>query len=238
MDGKIKRKDKLIYSIAQQNNLSRKLSTTQGVVETVGIEPPKRSLSSSQGKPTVPTTHSSYHNYKTKYIIGCIANFYKNKGLEYLIKAVSRLQLTAYNLQLVITGDGAERENLERLIKELKLESHVILTGKIKNAHQYLRAFDIFILPSIKEGQPWVILEAMAAGLPIIATNIAAIPEMIQNKKNGLLVEQKNPQAIAEKIEYLIKNPKISENLGQNARQTIEQKFTINKMIKETEKLY
>ena len=171
-------------------------------------------------------------------LVGCIANFYKNKGLEYLIKAMPSIQHPTSNIQLLIIGDGIERQNLENLIREHKLESHVILTGKLKNAHQYLRAFDIFVLPSIKEGQPWTILEAMAAEVPIIAPNIAAIPEMLKNNESALLIKSKNPQAIREKIEYLIAHPDIAEKLTQNAKKTLEQKFTIQEMIQQTQKLY
>ncbi len=168
--------------------------------------------------------------------IGCIANFYKNKGLEYLIKAVS--QLSIINYQLLIIGDGIERENLVKLIKELDVEDRVILTGQLPNAYQYLKAFDVFVLPSIKEGQPWSILEAMAAEVPIIATNIAAIPEMLKDGESGLLVEPKNPKAIAEKIEYLIKNSEIAKNLASSAQKEVDKKFTVEKMVQETERLY
>jgi len=170
-------------------------------------------------------------------IIGTVANFYKNKGLEYLVRAVAKLP-TVINYQLSIIGDGIERQNLEKLIQELKLEDKVKLHGKIPNAWQYLKAFDIFILPSIKEGQPWSILEAMAAKVPIIATNIAAIPEMVKDNQSGLLVSPKNPEAIAEKIKYLIDNPKITENLTITAYQTLQKKFTTQKMVEQTEKLY
>ncbi|MBU4331833.1 glycosyltransferase family 4 protein [Patescibacteria group bacterium] len=193
-------------------------------------------------------TSSSQAVKQSSIVIGTIANFYKNKGLKYLIKAVSQLSIipastkgrwaSGRNYQLLIIGDGAERKNIENLIQELNLENQVILTGKIKNAHQYLKAFDIFVLPSIKEGQPWSLMEAMAAELPIVATNVAAIPEMIEDGKSGLIIESKNPQAIAEKIGYLANNHKIAESLGKNARQVIEKKFTTQRMITGTIKTY
>ncbi|NQU77858.1 glycosyltransferase family 4 protein [Candidatus Falkowbacteria bacterium] len=178
-------------------------------------------------------------NDQSSMIIGTIANFYKNKGLEYLIQAASKLK-SKLNVQwsMVIIGDGIERQNLEKLIKESNLENQVILPGKIKDAWQYLKAFDIFVLPSIKEGQPWAVLEAMASKTPIIATNIAAIPEMIENNKSGLLVNPKDPKAIASKIEHLIENPEIAQDLSKNAKNTLEQKFTIQNMVQKTEKLY
>ncbi|MDO8743213.1 MAG: glycosyltransferase, partial [Candidatus Azambacteria bacterium] len=120
-------------------------------------------------------------------IVGTIANLYKNKGLEYLIYAAAKIKNP--ELKFIVIGDGPEKENLKQLIGEIHLENSVFLTGYIDNAYQYLKAFDIFTLPSVKEGQPWTILEAMAADVPIVATNIAGIPEMLENEKSGLLVE-------------------------------------------------
>jgi len=170
-----------------------------------------------------------------KISVGSIGNLYKNKGYEYLIKSTSQLEITNYKLQII--GDGPEEENLKSEIKDLELEDKVKLAGSISGASQYLKAFDIYICSSIKEGMPYTILEAMQAGLPIVSTDVGAIPEIISNNKEGLLIKPKNSERLAEKIKYLIDNPDIAKKLGENAREKVKQ-FSLERMIKKTEELY
>ena len=171
---------------------------------------------------------------QTDFIIGTIANFYPTKGLEYLIEAVKLLK----NYKLIIIGDGQLRENLELRIKDYGLKKEVMLLGQIPEARKFMKAFDIFVLPSVKEGFPWVILEAMAAKVPVIATSVGVVPEIIENGKNGIIVEPKNPQQIAEAIKYLMENERVRQGLPINAHQTVLFKFPIEKMVKETEELF
>lgn len=169
-------------------------------------------------------------------IIGVIANFYKTKGLEHLIEAADILnsKFLIRNSKFVIIGDGKERSRLEGLIKKYGLENTVFLVGRISDARKYLKALDIFVLPSIKEGFPWVILEAMAARIPIVATKVGAVAEIIENTKEGLLVEAKNSQALAEKIIWLLKRPKQAQQMARQARKKVEKQFTLRKMIEST----
>jgi len=163
---------------------------------------------------------------KGNYIIGTIANFYKPKGLPYLIEAMGDID----NKKLAIIGDGKERKNLEAVIKEKGLEKKVILLGRKENASHYLRAFDAFVLPSVKEGFPWSVLEAMAAKVPVIATRVGAIPEIITHKENGLIIEPKEPRQIVKAL-----NEIDNLDLVDNAYQTVSEKFNLNKMVKEIE---
>lgn len=180
--------------------------------------------------------------FQADFIIGVIANFYHTKGLEYFIETVKILKLNfgldLQSTKFLIIGDGAERKNLESLIKKFDLSSEIFLAGQIPEASKYLKAFDIFILPSVKEGFPWVILDAMAAKIPVIATNVGALPEIIENGKNGILVEPKSPRQIAEAIKYLNENEMIRQELAIQAHQTVLFKFPIEKMIRETEELF
>jgi len=176
-------------------------------------------------------------------MVGTVANFYKSKGLNYLIEAFHILRSDLHYsrsdpLKFLIIGEGKERKKLESLIKKYNLENQVFLIGKVPDAQQYLKAFDVFVLPSLKEGFPWVIIEAMAAQSAIIATKVGAIPEIIENKLDGLLIEPKNSQKLAEKIAFLLKNPRVRENLGKKAREEVKQNFSLEKMLKETEKLF
>ncbi|NIA18405.1 MAG: glycosyltransferase [Actinobacteria bacterium] len=188
--------------------------------------------------------HKLLPNYKPqttsyKLIIGTIANLYKTKGLEYLIEAV-KILITNYQLRItvIIIGEGGERKNLEKLIKNYNLQDNILLAGKIKNAADLLPAFDIYASSSVKEGFPYTILEAMSAGVPIVSTNVGGIPEMIINGENGLLVNPRNPEELAQKIKSLIKNETLKSALSEQAKNDAKEKFGIEKMIKKTKEIY
>lgn len=173
---------------------------------------------------------------KNNIIIGTIANLYKNKGLEYLIYTAAKIKNS--ELKFVIIGDGPKKENLKRLIGEMHLENSVFLTGYIDDAYRYLKAFDVFALPSVKEGQPWTILEAMAAGVPIVATNIAGIPEMLENEKSGLLVEPADPNMLALAIEKMLTHTSLAKECAENALVIVKKKFSLADMIRKNEELF
>ncbi len=181
-------------------------------------------------------------NYKlriTNYGIISIGNLYKTKGFEYLIKAVNLL-VTDCGLRVtcVIIGEGEERKKLEDLIKELNLENNFLLPGKIDNAAQFLNAFDIYACSSVKEGLSYSVIEAMQAGLPIVATDVGGNPELIKDRTDGILVPAQDPEKLAEEIFKLINNADIRENLGKLAREKALVDFTLEAMISETKKLY
>ncbi len=188
--------------------------------------------------PASPAKRGDSAGKKNSILVGTIANLYKNKGLEYLILAAKKLRENRKNYYFMIIGEGLEKQNLENLIKKHELENYVILTGRIPDAYQYLKAFDLFVLPSVKEGQPWVILEAMAAGVPIVAINIAGIPEMIENEKSGILVEPADSNALAEAIKKMLTHPSLAQECALNAFTMVREKFGIEEMIRKNEELF
>jgi len=175
---------------------------------------------------------------KNCQIVGTIANFYKPKGLEYLIKTMnilcSKFQVSSF--KLIMIGDGKQRKKLENLIKKYKLEDTVFLLGQIPEASKYLKAFDVFVLPSLKEGFPWVILEAMAAEVPLVATKVGAIPEIINDNENGFLVEPGNGENLAKKIRELIESPELQKQFALSAKEKLKE-FSKEKMFQETKKV-
>ena len=108
-------------------------------------------------------------------------------------------------IKLILVGSGRDYQNLQHLVIKNGLEKEIKFTGNIINSKisEYMTASDIFVLPSISEGMPIVILEAMASGLPVVATRVGGIPEIIQEGENGYLVDAKNSEQIAAKISYL-----------------------------------
>jgi glycosyltransferase involved in cell wall biosynthesis len=174
--------------------------------------------------------------FQGKTIIGTIANFYPPKGLKYLIEAAEHFK-NRDDVVFIIIGDGQERKDIELLITNCQLQHKVLLLGQIPDAYKYLPAFDIFVLPSVKEGFPWVVIEAMTAKLPVIATKVGAVPEIIEDGKNGMLVEPARPEQIAIKIQELLNNDHLKQEIGIQAHQTVLFKFSLDKMIRETEDL-
>lgn len=185
------------------------------------------------------TNHSSDKKIKNgPLIIGAIANFYPTKGLRYFIEAVAMLKTKNYQLKTIIIGDGQERPLLESLIKKYKLENSVFLVGQKENPWEYLEkeGVDIFVIPSVKEGVPYVLLEAMARNLPIVATSVGGIPEIIKDGKSGLIIPPQNPTALAEAIQKLAGSFELREKLAQRARERVNV-FSLQKMMAEFKKI-
>lgn len=170
--------------------------------------------------------------------VGTVANFYKTKGISYLIEAVHLLN-TKYlilNTKYLIIGDGKERQKLESLIKKYNLENQIFLLGRISDAYKYLKAFDLFVLPSLKEGFPWIILEVMAAEVPIVATRVGAIPEVIKESTEGILIKPGDSEILAEKIYWILNHREEMQSMILRAKEELK-RFDLEKMMEETEKL-
>lgn len=175
-------------------------------------------------------------NDKTIWI-GTIANLYVTKDIPNLIEALKKID-EDYVAIIIGIGEDPLRGYIKSLIKKENLTNRIFLIGWQMNASRFLKALDIFVLPSAKEGFPYVILEAMAAGLPIVATSVGAIPEMIEDKKSGLLVPPKNPELLRSAIQILLKDENMRSLLGKNAEMEFNKKFSKEKMISEVQRLY
>jgi len=170
------------------------------------------------------------------FIIGTIATLYPTKGLKYLIEAAHLLK--DKNIKFILIGEGQEKEEIENLIKNYNLSEKFVLIKPTYKDYIYLKAFDVFVLPSLKEGFPWTILEAMAAEVPIIATRVGAIPEVIDNGKNGILIDSRNPEQTKQAINKLLDDESLRNKLAKEGRKTVVEKFNLEKMVKEIEKLF
>lgn len=173
-----------------------------------------------------------------RIIIGTIAELHPNKGLPYLINALEQVSNDHPNVTGVIIGDGQDAASLHLLIKEKRFENIIFLTGYIDNASEYLKAFNIFVLPSLKEGLPYVILEAACASNPVVATAVGGVPEIIEDMKSGVLVQPKNSRELAHAISFMIEHSTMRKQYGAALRAAIIQNFSMEKMIKGIEELY
>ncbi|MBU4348180.1 glycosyltransferase [Patescibacteria group bacterium] len=171
--------------------------------------------------------------------IGSIGRLVKEKNYETFIATAKSIP----NAYFFIIGEGTEYKNLKSKIKksltgQVKLNNRFFIIPPTGNDSIYLKAFDIFVMSSIKEGLPYILLEAMSAELPIVITEAGGMPELIKNHENGLMVAQKNPEALAKAIGGLIENQPIAKELAKKAKEVVKEKFGLERMIKETENVY
>lgn len=171
------------------------------------------------------------------FVIISIAELEESKGLKYLVEAFAKVAEKKENTKLAIVGEGPERKNLEKLIKNLKIDNKVVLTGILNEHARLLNSADLFVLPSVKESFGMTVVEAMDAGIPIIGSNVGGIPEIIENGKTGLLVEPRDSHSLADKIQELMENPPLCQKLTYVASHDVK-KFNVMEMVKKTEKIY
>jgi glycosyltransferase involved in cell wall biosynthesis len=174
-------------------------------------------------------------------VVGNVAHIQPQKGHPYLVQA-ARLVIEQYpDVTFVIVGGekfpGGIGE-LEKLASQLGIRNKVIFTGFRNDALRIMASFDIFVLPSVWEGFGIVLLEAMASGKPVIGTAVGGILEIIEDGVNGYLVEPRNPQQIADRIIYLIKNEALRNRMGDRGKQMVKDRFDIRDMVKAVENIY
>lgn len=154
-----------------------------------------------------------------------------------VIEAAARVIGRHPKTQFVIVGDGAQRESLEELIQRLNLGAHVRMLGLRRDAADIVAASDIILHSSTHEGLPKTILEAMAAGKPVIGTNVDGVPIVLQHEQNGLLVEKNDPDGMAAAMERLLGDEALCTQLAANASTRVHD-FSLAKTIEDTEALY
>lgn len=176
---------------------------------------------------------------KYEKIILCVANLRPVKGIKFLIRAMEQITKEIPEAKLLLIGEGQDKIRLVRLVNLLGLQNSIIFIGKVPHGKipLFMAASDVFVLPSLSEGQPLTILEAMASGLPIVATSVGGIPYTIINGVNGYLVEPANSTQLAEKIINVLKNDILREKIRESNIKCIK-KFSLDKVITDLERLY
>jgi L-malate glycosyltransferase len=172
-------------------------------------------------------------------VIGIIGVFDTCKGHIFLFKAIDKLVAEGdKNITCLVVGDGRNRARLETFIAQRSLQDYIKILGYRKDVPLLLKYMDIVVLPSLQESFPRVLLEAMAAKTPVIATRVGGIPEAVQDGKTGILVLPGDSDMLLSALKYLIKNPSIRKQMGEEGRKRVEERFCIEKNVGETEKLY
>lgn len=169
----------------------------------------------------------------------CVTRITARKGIKYLIEAMAQLRQKYSNIRLKIIGDGDEKENLINLTKSQDLEKFIEFTGLINHEKlpPYFNDSDLFVLPSLNEGMSNSMLEALASGLPLIATDTGGTRELLNDGINGFIVKIKNSQDLADKIEILIKDAELRKRMGEESRKKAEN-MSWEKVAKQYYNLY
>jgi glycosyltransferase involved in cell wall biosynthesis/peptidoglycan/xylan/chitin deacetylase (PgdA/CDA1 family) len=170
-------------------------------------------------------------------VIAVIGRLVPQKGHRYLFDALYELD-GQYSLKLLVVGDGPLLKSLKSQVTSHKLEEKVIFTGLRKDVKDILGMTDILVMPSLREGLPMVALEAMVAGVPIVATEVGGMPELVTNGQTGILVEPENKTALKKAITTLIDDHKLYQYLKDNAKKRITEQFSLEGMLQKTQELY
>jgi glycosyltransferase involved in cell wall biosynthesis len=160
------------------------------------------------------------------------------KGVDTLLQSLILLREEGWQPSVLIVGDGSQAQRLEKLCRRWGLESQVVWIGARTDVDNLLRAARIFVLPSRAEGLPMALLEAMAAGKPIIATAVGGVPEALEHGKEALLVPPENPRALMGAIKMLLSNPEQAQHLGEAARQKARERFSIERWVQDMLSVY
>ena len=166
-----------------------------------------------------------------------VGRLIKMKGTEYLIEAVKNLIPEYSDLKLVIVGDGDARGEYARMVSSIR--ENVIFTGYYRgDLYRFMCAADIIVMPSLCEGCPNVLLEAMACGTPVIASRVGAVPDVIQNGKTGILTKPKDVGGIVNALKKLMDNPLLAKEMGEAGRKRMEEEYSWEIICKKIEDAY
>lgn len=189
-----------------------------------GIDPSELSKESSSN------IREELNIYKDDLLIGTVGRLHPVKNQILLIDAIARLKHEIANIKLLVVGDGPLRGELESRTKELNIEDLVTFVGSRSDVPVLLKGMDIFVLPSLYEGSPISLIEALGMRLPVVASSVGAIPNIIQNGSNGFLVKPDDIDNLVSVIQELAKNQQIRKRVGDNGYRSIVENFSMEKM--------
>jgi len=171
-------------------------------------------------------------------VLGCVGRLVPEKGHDLVLRAVHRLRAGGAQVQLHVVGDGALRGALEARARSLGIDDSVRFFGFRSDVAQVLRSMDILVSASSNEGLPLAVIEAMASGLPVVATRVGGVPELVEDGRNGLLVPPGVSGALACAIEKLVRRPDLRAAMGSEGRRLAMAKFDLDLCARRYEELY
>ena len=173
-----------------------------------------------------------------KFVIGTVGRLHPQKGHVYLIEAAQEIVNKKPDTFFVVVGDGKLRDFLENEVKNRNLHRYFYFTGFRNDIPQLLQCFDIFVLPSLYEGLPNVVLEAMATGKPVVATYVDGNKEAVIDGKTGILLPPKDSSGFVNALLHLMEHPDLAKKMGENGRKRVEEHFSLKKQVETFESLF
>ncbi len=186
------------------------------------------------------TTSKTRSNRDKRFLLGTVGRLHPSKGYDTLLRSLPQVMERFPQMKLMIAGNGEEEEHMRQLCHALKISERVMFLGRKKRSEIFdlLQEIDIFVLASNWEGLPMAALEAMASGIAVVATKVGGLPEIVDEGKTGFLVPPAQPNALAEKINYLLRNREVCMEMGRKGREKIKVHFSIERMMTKLELLY
>jgi glycosyltransferase involved in cell wall biosynthesis len=163
-------------------------------------------------------------------VVGTISRLSDEKNIELILEAFARFSSEAPDARLLIVGEGRHRPALESRVRRLGMDDAVMFLGSRRDVPELLSIMNVFVLASRREGLPMVILEAMAAARPVIATPVGAIPTVLTHGESGVLIEGRDPEELTARIRHFVEDPAAGRAVGSKARQVVEDRFSIRRM--------
>ncbi len=173
-----------------------------------------------------------------KRVVGIIARLADVKGHCFLIDAINMVRQTIPDVMLLIVGTGKEEQRLRDQVRRLKLEQHVLFYPTVNQSADLLGIFDCFVLPSLEEGLGLSIMEAQAAGLPVIASRVGGIPSLIEDGETGLLVNPGSAEELSEAIRRILGDSALAASLGAHAYNKAQREYGADMMAEKIIKVY
>lgn len=171
-------------------------------------------------------------------LLGVVGRLVRVKGHNYLFYCLKKMLDSGYHVTLLVLGDGSLEEEYKKLIQQIGISDYVRFLGFVENSLHYIASFDLLVMPSLNEGIPMSLLEAMAMGVPVIASRVGGIPEVIEDESTGILVEPKNVEELYQACARLASDERLRKKIASNAMKHIRTKYSSVKSAQNTLQLY
>jgi glycosyltransferase involved in cell wall biosynthesis len=181
--------------------------------------------------PASGSLREEFHIGEEDSLIGFVGRLDEQKGLMTLLEAMAILVERHRNAKLILAGDGNLRASVEEFLRSRNLDRHAYLAGFRKDIPEFLRGIDFLVMPSNWEGFGYAAVEAMAAGKAVVASHVSSLPEIIDDRRTGLLVPPRSPGMLADAMVTLVDNPQLRKSMGRAGARKVENVFTLSTMV-------
>ncbi len=182
--------------------------------------------------------NANHAERKNTLVVGCLGRLSAEKGVRYFIESIPLASRECPGTKYVVFGDGPEEQDLRTLAKRLRIEDATLSFRGWCDPLEAMDELDVLVIPSLEEGFPYVALEAMRASLPIVATRVGGLPEIVADHESGFLVPPQDPAGIASAVCALLRNSEMRIRFGHRGRTILEERFSLEVMIRSTLRVY